>query len=80
MLDNLRKLRIMGLMDKTEIKSIRKLYGSVRDFAYEVGVSPRTEEGWEQGYPIPMPTQILIKALEEIKLNDCNNTDDHGRL
>ncbi len=50
-----------------EIREIRRArHWSVADLALKIGVSARTVEGWEQGRPVSLPAQMLLRRLEEV--------------
>ncbi len=52
-------------MTPKQIKKLRQELGwSAWKLGKEVGVSPRTVEGWEQGRPI---SKLALKILKQIK-------------
>ena len=55
-------------MTPKELKEVIKQFGNAEILAEEIGVSPRTIEGWVQGrVKIPEPTKrLIIKLMEEI--------------
>ena len=54
----------METMTPADIKKIRNEHKlTVAQIADQLGVSPRTVEGWEQGRPIPPTTCRLIGVL-----------------